>query len=182
MRTPHIATAVVAALMATALIPAAASAGQHKVRSIADSIRMQSGGRVTITCGDGVEALAEIDTTTVAAPSVRHESTTGNEPTETTTTPTRRHAVHKAGYRIQVYSDNNQRQAKAKAQRIAASIGKQFPHYGLYLTYNAPYWRLRVGDFTSQEAARSAMSALRSKFPSLAGDMRVVRDKVKVYE
>lgn len=182
MRTPHIATIVVAAVMATALIPAAARAGQHKVRSIADSIRMQSGGRVTITCGDGVEALAEIDSTAVETPSVRHESTSGNETSETTTTTTHRRVVHKSGYRIQVYSDNNQRQAKSKAQQIASSIKRQFPHYGLYLTYNAPYWRLRVGDFTTQEAARSAMSALKSKFPSLAGDMRVVRDKVKVYE
>ena len=90
--------------------------------------------------------------------------------------------MHRAGYRIQVYSDNNQRQAKAKAQQIAANIGKQFPSYGLYLTYNAPYWRLRVGDFTTQEAAHSALRALRAKFPALAGDMRVVRDRIKVYE
>ena len=163
-----------------AILAAAASAqpGKHNVRSIADTIRTNSNGRVTITCSDGVEALAVIDTTEVRQPSARHESDTDESPATTQ----RRHAVHRAGYRIQVYSDNNQRQAKAKAQQIAANIGKQFPSYGLYLTYNAPYWRLRVGDFTTQEAAHSALRALRAKFPALAGDMRVVRDRIKVYE
>ena len=159
--------------------PASAQPGKHNVRSIADTIRTNSNGRVTITCSDGVEALAVIDTTEVRQPSARHESDTDESPATTTQ---RRHAVHRAGYRIQVYSDNNQRQAKAKAQQIAANIGKQFPSYGLYLTYNAPYWRLRVGDFTTQEAAHSALRALRAKFPALAGDMRVVRDRIKVYE
>lgn len=161
------------------MAPASAQPGKHNVRSIADTIRTNSNGRVTITCSDGVEALAVIDTTEVRQPSARHESDTDESPATTTQ---RRHAVHRAGYRIQVYSDNNQRQAKAKAQQIAANIGKQFPSYGLYLTYNAPYWRLRVGDFTTQEAAHSALRALRAKFPALAGDMRVVRDRIKVYE
>lgn len=183
MTTRHIATLLTAVFITAAMTPMQAHPEQQKVRSIADTIRLHSAGRVTITCGEGVEALAEIDSTAVRQPSVRQESENSNTPASPTTTPTqRRHAVHRAGYRIQVYSDNNQRQAKAKAQRIAASIGKQFPHYGLYLTYTSPYWRLRVGDFTTQEAARSAMSALRAKFPSLAGDMRVVRDKIKVYE
>ena len=167
------------ALFATAIAPASAQPGQQKVRSIADSIRTNSNGRVTITCSDGVEALAVIDTTSVSQPSVRQENGTDEPPA---TTSQRRHAVHRIGFRIQVYSDNNQRQAKAKAQKIAASIGAQFPHYGLYLTYNAPYWRLRVGDFTTHDAARTALGALKAKFPAMAGDMRVVKDKIKVYE
>ena len=182
MTTRHIATLLAATFIATAMAPIQAHPERQKVRSIADTIRLRSAGRVTITCSDGVEALAEIDSVTVRQPSSRPESGESDAPTPTTAPSQRRHAVHRAGYRVKVYSDNNQRQAKAKAQRIAASIGKQFPHYGLYLTYTSPYWRLRVGDFTTQESARSAMSALKAKFPSLAGDMRVVRDKIKVYE
>ena len=171
MKKQHFAILAAAAFITAAMAPASAQPGKHNVRSIADTIRTNSNGRV--------EALAVIDTTEVRQPSARHESDTDESPATTTQ---RRHAVHRAGYRIQVYSDNNQRQAKAKAQQIAANIGKQFPSYGLYLTYNAPYWRLRVGDFTTQEAAHSALRALRAKFPALAGDMRVVRDRIKVYE
>lgn len=179
MKKQHFAILAAAAFITAAMAPASAQPGKHNVRSIADTIRTNSNGRVTITCSDDVEALAVIDTTEVRQPSARHESDTDESPATTTQ---RRHAVHRAGYRIQVYSDNNQRQAKAKAQQIAANIGKQFPSYGLYLTYNAPYWRLRVGDFTTQEAAHSALRALRAKFPALAGDIRVVRDRIKVYE
>ena len=179
MKSRHIATILTAAAIASVLLPAPAPAQQRRVRSIVDTIRANSHGNVNITLGDGVEKLAVADT--AATPSSRHLPASEPSTTESTGS-THRQAVHRAGYRVQVYSDNNQRQAKAKAQNIAAKIGKQFPSYGLYLAYKAPYWRLRVGDFTTQEAARSAMSALRAKFPSLAGDMRVVRDRIKVYE
>ena len=150
MKKQHFAILAAAAFITAAMAPASAQPGKHNVRSIADTIRTNSNGRVTITCSDGVEALAVIDTTEVRQPSARHESDTDESP--------------------------------ATTQQIAANIGKQFPSYGLYLTYNAPYWRLRVGDFTTQEAAHSALRALRAKFPALAGDMRVVRDRIKVYE
>ncbi len=172
----HIAPLIAAAFIATAMSSASASPEHHKVRSIADSIRVKSNGSVTINCSNDVEALAVVDTTTVGRQPLTTETTTSG------TTAQHKQVVHRAGYRVQVYSDNNQRVAKSKAQSIASQIKVQFPHYGLYLAYKAPYWRLRVGDFTTQEAARSAMNALKSKFPSLAGDMRVVRDRVKVYE
>ena len=60
-------------------------------------------------------------------------------------------------------------------------IGEEYPSFGLYLTYKAPYWRLRVGDFLTEEEARETMSEMRRKFPSLSGDMRVVRERIKVY-
>ncbi len=172
----HIAPLIAAAFIATAMSSASASPEHHKVRSIADSIRVKSNGSVTINCSNDIEALAVVDTTTVGRQPLTTETTTSG------TTAQHKQVVHRAGYRVQVYSDNNQRVAKSKAQSIASQIKVQFPHYGLYLAYKAPYWRLRVGDFTTQEAARSAMNALKSKFPSLAGDMRVVRDRVKVYE
>lgn len=172
----HIAPLIAAALIATAMTPASANPEHHKVRSITDTIRVKSAGRVTINCSDEVEALAVVDTTIVGRQPLATETTTSGS------TSQHKQVVHRAGYRVQVYSDNNQRVAKSKAQGIASKIKVQFPHYGLYLAYKAPYWRLRVGDFTTQDAARTAMNALKSKFPTLAGDMRVVRDRVKVYE
>lgn len=169
------------ALVGMAILPwtYTAAADKASVRSIADTIRSQSGGRVTFTFDDGVESLIEIDSVGQAMPGTRLRDDAVDSDTPTTE---HRTAVHKAGYRIQVYSDNNQRTAKSRAKQIAANINAKFPHMGTYLTYKAPYWRLRVGDYTTHETARSAMSELKARFPSLAGDMRIVRDRVKVYE
>ena len=55
------------------------------------------------------------------------------------------------GYRIQVFSDNNARTAKSEARTRARNISAQFPQYPTYVVYSSPYWRLRVGNFRTQD-------------------------------
>ena len=90
--------------------------------------------------------------------------------------------VHKAGYRIQVYSDNNQRMARSNAERIASRISSEYPLLGTYMVYKAPYWRLKVGDFLTREDAVAVMAELKKSFASLAGEMIIVRDRINVIE
>jgi hypothetical protein len=85
------------------------------------------------------------------------------------------------GYRIQVYADNNFRTAKANAQARARSIAMRFPQYRFYLSYKAPAWHLRIGDFKSQQEAQRAMSQIKRSFPSYASEMTIVRDKINVW-
>ncbi|MDE7238043.1 MAG: SPOR domain-containing protein [Paramuribaculum sp.] len=47
-----------------------------------------------------------------------------------------------------------------------------------YVTYNSPYWRLRVGDFRTQAEAAAAAEELRQAFPRSAKEIRVVRDNI----
>ncbi len=82
------------------------------------------------------------------------------------------------GYRIQVFSDNNMRTAKANAEYRKRMIEQQRPEWRTYISYEAPYWRVKVGDFRSQTEADAAMRELKSAFPSYADDMRLVREKV----
>ncbi len=84
------------------------------------------------------------------------------------------------GYRVQVFSDNNQRTARNEARVKQRNIHSRFPQYGCYVTFTAPYWRVRIGDFQTQEEATKVLSELRRAFPSYAREMRVVRDRVKV--
>lgn len=86
------------------------------------------------------------------------------------------------GYRIQAYSDNNYRTAKASAQARARAIAMKFPQYRSYISYNAPTWRLRLGDFKSQSEARAALSRIRNVFPNYAREMTIVRDHINVWQ
>ena len=51
-----------------------------------------------------------------------------------------------AGYRVQVFSDNNQRTAKSEARSKETKIKEAFPDLGTYIVYNSPFWRLKVGE------------------------------------
>lgn len=82
------------------------------------------------------------------------------------------------GYRIQVFSDSNPRTAQSEARSKSANISSRFPSIRTYVTYDAPYWRLRVGDFTTYEDASDALSLLKEAFPSYRRELRIVRDHI----
>lgn len=84
------------------------------------------------------------------------------------------------GYRIQAYSDNNASKAKQNATSRARAIALKFPQYRTYITYKAPSWRLRIGDFTSQRAAQEALTRMKRIFPSYA--LTIVRDRINVWK
>lgn len=90
----------------------------------------------------------------------------------------RQKAGKTAGYRVQVYADNNARSAKTEARQRERAISQAFPAYATYVSYVSPYWRLRVGDFHSTYEAEKAAAEIRRAFPRYAREVRVVRDHV----
>ena len=85
------------------------------------------------------------------------------------------------GFRIQAYTDNNPRTAKAAAQRRARDIAMKFPQYRSYISYKAPAWRLRIGDFKTQREAKAALQRIKSVYPKFAREMVIVRDRINVW-
>ena len=85
-----------------------------------------------------------------------------------------------AGFRVQVFSDNNARTAKNEARVKAQSISEAIPHYRTYVTFDAPYWRLRVGDFRLRADAEAAADEIKRLFPAYSREVRVVRDRINV--
>ena len=85
-----------------------------------------------------------------------------------------------AGYRVQVFSDNNQRTAKGEARSKERQIREAYPDYETYIVYNSPFWRLKVGDFRTQHEAEAAADDIKSRFPSFAREVRIVRDRVNI--
>lgn len=92
-------------------------------------------------------------------------------------TPSASHS-RPAGWRVQVFSDNNPRTAKAEASKKERLISARFPQHQAYVRYNAPYWRLRIGDFRTQQEANSVADELRKAFPAYSKEIRVVRDRI----
>ena len=87
-----------------------------------------------------------------------------------------------AGFRIQVYSDNNYRTAKSEAHAKEREFSERFPDMHTYVIYTSPFWRLRVGDFRSQDEALEKVVEIKEAFPQYSREIRVVRDRINYVE
>lgn len=138
----------------------------------ADSTRMLpllqeiSQGTVTVVLPDGLAAR-------LAADRAADEESDTQAPSTTATRSNSR-----VGYRVQVFDDNNVRTAKHEAQSRKSQIESRFPEYRAYVSFNSPYWRVKVGDFHSRSEAEAAMGAIRQAFPAMGNQLRVVRDRI----
>jgi hypothetical protein len=84
------------------------------------------------------------------------------------------------GYRVQVYSGNDQRASKDEAFKREKELKEVAPGLSTYVTYNAPFWRLRVGDFSSNEEAYFVQRQLTQQFPKFGKEMYIVREDIKL--
>lgn len=82
-------------------------------------------------------------------------------------------------YRIQVYSDNNRHTAQGNAERRKRQVEQAVPGLQGYVSYDSPYWRVRMGNFQTEAEAQAAMRQIKSKFPSFESDIRIVKVRVK---
>lgn len=82
-------------------------------------------------------------------------------------------------YRIQVYSDNNRHTAKANAEKRKKLIEQRIPGIHGYVSYDSPYWRVRMGNYHTEAEAQAAMKQIKSAFPSFESDIRIVRVRAK---
>lgn len=149
-----------------ALLPLIASADDN-VDTIVDHIT--AGSSTVVELPDALKARLEKDLEQAAEEEQREDL------------PTVRPANGRmAGYRVQVFSDNNPRTAKAEAGSKQRGIAARFPQYQTYVSYTSPYWRLKVGDFRTQQEANAAAEELRKAFPAYSKEIRVVRDRVNI--
>jgi cell division septation protein DedD len=75
------------------------------------------------------------------------------KPTVVSTTP----VATKRGYRVQIGAYDNQAEANAMANRARGVLTRS-----VYVQYVAPYYKVRVGDFTSKYEATQYKNQLRS--------------------
>jgi hypothetical protein len=78
---------------------------------------------------------------------------------EVTTRESRRYVQ---GFRIQVINSPD----RGKVFAAKARVYEQFPDWKPYLLYQSPNYKLRVGNFKTQEEAQDAMKQLSKLFPA----------------
>lgn len=81
------------------------------------------------------------------------------------------------GYRIQVYSGGNSRQAKYEAMQMQNKVKSLYAGVTVYTHFQSPHWICRVGDFRTYEEANEMYSQLKGTFSEAV----IVRSKVNVY-
>lgn len=156
-------TPILLSLLAVICLPAAMSAGEP---TIAD--RLNSSGSVTVVLPEGLNARLQ------KVANAEGETGDGDEDQSMTSVP-----KIKVGYRVQVFDDNNVRTAKREAQERKEMIESRFPFLTAYVSFNSPYWRVKVGDFSTRSEAEATMAEIRQAFPAFAKSLRIVRDRIK---
>lgn len=89
---------------------------------------------------------------------------------EVTTRDARRNI---AGYRLQVINTSDRNAAIAAKTKVY----QLYPELKAYLLYQAPYFRLRVGNFKDKDEAEDYLKALSKEFPN---NVFLVRDIIEV--
>ncbi len=84
------------------------------------------------------------------------------------------------GFRVQIFSGNSQRTSKNEAFSKEKEVKELFADITTYVTYNAPFWRLRVGDFRTHDEAYHMLRQLKETFPSYGKEMYIVSEKIKI--
>ena len=84
------------------------------------------------------------------------------------------------GFRIQVFSSNSQKTAKWRALDMKEKMTNAFPGVPVYIVYQSPFWKVRMGDFKEQGEAQLLRTDVVEKFPSLHGDVYIVKEYIEI--
>ena len=93
----------------------------------------------------------------------------------------KRELVEVDGYRVQIYSSNQQQSAKGEALDLETRL-KDKINQTLYVQYLTPFWKVRIGDFRTYDEAKEYKKLFVQQFPDLMGDTYIVRDKILVMQ
>ena len=89
--------------------------------------------------------------------------------------------VEMDGYRVQIYSSNQQQTAKSEALDLEQKL-RNAVNQSIYVQYLPPFWKVRLGDFRTYEEAKEYKKQFVAQYPELMGDTYIVRDKILVMQ
>jgi hypothetical protein len=81
------------------------------------------------------------------------------------------------GYRIQIFSGSGNN-AREQANKVAQEFKSYFPNFDhdlIYFNYQAPYFKVRIGDFRNRNEAFELYNKIIKKFPS----SYIVKSRIK---
>lgn len=84
------------------------------------------------------------------------------------------------GYRIRVFSGNQQNASKNRAYAIQKEMNELMPDLKTYVVFKTPNWRLLVGNYRTTEEANAMLRELRHEFPAFGKEMFVVKEEIEL--
>ncbi len=84
------------------------------------------------------------------------------------------------GYRIRVFSGNQQNTSKTRAYNIQKEMNALMPDLKTYVVFKTPNWRLLVGNYRTSEEANAMLRELRRQFPAYGKEMFVVKEEIEL--
>ncbi len=130
--------------------------------------QMRSQGRVTLQQDTRLESLLGRNQKTYNAASHLQTSKNGQE------------VMYTSGFRVRVFSGNNQTVSKNEAYKIESELKEYLPELETYVVFKTPNWRLMVGNYRTMEEATAALRDLKKKFPVYGREMFVVKDEIEI--
>ena len=127
---------------------------------------------------NGVDAAAPAGKAVREQPTASGNVTPQDVITDLPSGGTSANKVRMNGYRIQVYSGGNSRQAKNEATMMGNRVKSLFMDLSVYTHFSSPHWICRVGDFRTYEEANEVFRQLKE-----TGRFReavIVKSKVNV--
>ena len=85
-----------------------------------------------------------------------------------------------SGYRVRVFSGNNQITSKNEAYKIEKELLESLPDLKTYVIFRTPNWRLLVGNYRTMEEAAASLRTLKKRFPVYGREMFVVKDEIEI--
>jgi hypothetical protein len=116
----------------------------------------------------------------ITAPAKEQYVTTDSAPIQTNSSGSVVAYKEAIGYKIQVYSGNEQRNSKIEGESRRNLIHSAYPDMELNLIYITPVWRLMAGNFKSYEEAFQALTDMKKTFPNLGKEMQIKKAKIKL--
>ena len=89
--------------------------------------------------------------------------------------------IEMAGFRVQIYSSNRQQEAKSEALLLEKDLKGRID-VPVYVSYNPPFWKVRLGDFKTQAEAQEYKNIFLKEHPELVGETYIVRDQIQVIQ
>ena len=78
------------------------------------------------------------------------------------------------GYRIQIFEESGNK-SSTHAREVMAEFSVKYPDIHVYLTWQAPNFKVRVGDFDTRMKAEGFLNKIKRSYPIAW----VIRDKIK---
>lgn len=86
-----------------------------------------------------------------------------------------------SGWRLQVWSRHQREATQEEMFRLVDKIDALKLGVTVYPVFQAPNWKVRVGDYRSHDDALILKAEILKHMPELESEMSVVRDKVIIY-